>query len=132
MLFRSTLKTSIDTTLSSSLGTMGKEVPHSRKNVESRVKRNIKRKLLNRSKRPSTDGWRLNHKEFDELHSIYKFTVEGWRDSLGLNVHKVLPFYSEQNSFLDHDVSGHQPVYCNPTLSIAIHSFVTLEVTVGN
>jgi len=67
----STLKTSIDTTLSPSLGAVGKEVPHSRKNVESRVKRNIKRNFLCRSKRPPTDGWRLNDKEFDELHSTY-------------------------------------------------------------
>ncbi len=36
-----TLKTSIDTTLSPCLGAMGMEVLHSRKNVESRVKRNI-------------------------------------------------------------------------------------------
>ncbi len=33
-----TLKTSIDTTLSPCLGAMGKEVPHSRNNVKSRVK----------------------------------------------------------------------------------------------
>jgi hypothetical protein len=69
-LLERTLKTSIDTTLSPSLGTVGKEDPHSRKNVESRVKRNIKRKLLSRSERPRADGWRLNDKEFDELHII--------------------------------------------------------------
>ena len=63
-----TLKTSIDTTLSPYLGAVGKEVPHSQKNVESGVKHNTKRKLLSRSKRPPTDGWRLNDKEFDELH----------------------------------------------------------------
>ncbi len=77
-----TLKTSIDTTLSPCLKAVGNDVSHSRKNVESRVKRNVKRKLLSRSKRPTTDGWRLNDKEFDELHSIYKFTVEGCCDSL--------------------------------------------------
>jgi hypothetical protein len=71
-----TLKTSIDTTLSPSLGAADKEVPHSRKNIESRVKRNIKRKLLSRSKKPPTNGWRLNDNEFDKLRSIYKFTVE--------------------------------------------------------
>ena len=49
-----TLKTNIDSTLSTCLGDVGKEVPHSRKNMESRVKRNIKRKLLSRSKRPPT------------------------------------------------------------------------------
>ena len=72
-----TLKTSIEIiTLSPSSGAVGKEGPHSRKNVESRVKRNIKCKLLIHSKKPPTDGWRLNEKEFDELHSIYKFIVE--------------------------------------------------------
>ncbi len=98
---------------------MGYEGSHSRKNVESRVKRNVKRILLSRSTRPPTDGWRLNDTEFDELHSIYKFTMEGCCDSLGLNGHKGLPFYSKENSLLDHDVSG-QSVYCNPPWSLAI------------
>ena len=98
------LKTIIDTTLSPSLGTVGRGAPHSRKNVESRVKRNIKRKLLSRTKRPPTDGWRLNDKEFNEFHSIYKFIVEGCCDSLNLNGRKGLPFYSEHNSLLDHNV----------------------------
>jgi len=70
------------------------------------VKRNVKRKLLSRSKRPPTDGWRLYDKEFDELHSIYNFALEGCCDSLGLNGHKRLPFYSKENSLLDHDVTG--------------------------
>ena len=75
-----TLKTSIDTKLSPCLGAVGKKVSHFRKNVESRVKRNFKRKLLSRSNRPPTDGWRLNDKEFDELHIIYKFKLEGCCD----------------------------------------------------
>ena len=85
---------------------MGKEVSHSRKNVESRVKRNDKRKLLSRSTRPTSDGWRLNDKEFYELHSIYKFIVEGCCDSFGLNGHKGLAFYIKENSVLSHDVTG--------------------------
>jgi hypothetical protein len=108
-----TLKTSIDTTLSPCLGAVVCEGSHSRKNVESRVKRNVKRIFLSRNKRPPTDGWRLNDKEFDELHSIYKFTVEGCCDSLGLNGYKGLPFYSKENSLLDHDVFGHS-VSSNP------------------
>ena len=100
-----TLKTSIDTTLIPSLGAASKEVPHSRKNVGSRVKRNIKCNLLSHNKKPPTVGWRLNDKAFFELHSIYKFLVEGCCNSLGLNGHKVLPFYSEHNSVLDHNVS---------------------------
>ena len=45
--------------------------------------------------------------------------MEGCCDSLGLNGHKVLPFYSKENYLLDHNVSG-QSVYCNPPWSIAI------------
>ena len=103
---RTSWKTNIDTTFSPCLGVVGKEVPHSRKNVGSKVKQNIKRKALSRIKRPPTDGWRLNDKEFDELHKIYKFTMEGCCDSLGLNGHKGLPFYSKENSLLDHNVAG--------------------------
>ena len=72
-----TLQTSVVTTLSTCLKAVGNEVVYSRKNVESRVKRKVKRKLLNRSRRTTTDGWRLNDEEFDKLHEIYRFTVEG-------------------------------------------------------
>ena len=106
---------------------MGKEVPYSRKTVESRVKRNIKRKLLSRSKRPPTDGWRLNDKEFDELHKIYKFTAEGCCDSLSLNGHRGLPFYYKRNSLLDHNVAG-KSIYCNPPWSLAIQCVKHLRV----
>ncbi len=95
------------------------EVSHSGGDVESRVKRIVKRKLTNRGKRPPTDGWRLNDTKFEQLHTIYKFAVEGCCDVLGLNGHKNLPFYSEPNSLLDHDVSR-QSVYCNPPWSLAI------------
>jgi hypothetical protein len=98
---------------------VGNEVSHSRKNVESRVKRNVKRKLLSRSKRPTANGWRLNDKEFDELHSIYKFAVEACCDSLGLNGRKGLPFYSKENSLLSHDITG-QLAHCNPPWSLTI------------
>jgi len=113
-----TLKASIDTTFSPCLRAVGKEVPHSRKNVECRVKRNTKRKLLSRSKRPPTNGWRLNDKEFDELHRIYKFTMEGCCDSLGSNGHRGLHFYSKENSLLDHNNVSGQSVYCNPPWSL--------------
>jgi hypothetical protein len=58
---------------------VGKEVPHSRKNVESRVKRNIKGNLLSHSKRPSTDGWRLNDENLSTsfaLISMNPYEVE--------------------------------------------------------
>ena len=102
------------------MGALGCEGSHSRKNAESRGQRNVKRKPLSRSKRPPTDGWRLNDKEFDDLHSIYKFTVEGCCESLGLNGHKGLPFYSKENSLLSHDVTG-LSFYGNPPWSLAIH-----------
>jgi hypothetical protein len=101
-----TLEASIDTTWSPYLEAVGKEASHSRKNVESRVKRNIKRKFLSRSKKPPTDGWRLSDKEFDGLHRIYRFTLEGCCDSLGLSGHGGLPFYYKENSLLDHNVKG--------------------------
>ena len=77
-----TVKTSIDTTLSPCLKAVGIEVSHSRKNVESRVKRNAKRKLLSRSKRPTTDGWRLNDIEFDKPNTV--FTNSQWKDVVTL------------------------------------------------
>jgi hypothetical protein len=114
-----TLKSSIDTTLSPCLGAVSEKVSHSRKNFESKRKRDIKQKFLSRSKRPPTDGWRLSDKKFDELHIIHKFTVEGCCDSLGLNGHKGLPFYFKENSVLNHNVKR-QAIYCNPPWSLAI------------
>ena len=38
---------------------------------------------------------------------------------MGLKGHRNLPFYSEQNSLLDHDVPG-QSICCNPPWSLAI------------
>ena len=46
--------------------------------------------------------------------------MEGCCDPLGLlHGHRNLPFYSEQNSLLDHDVSG-QSIYCGPPWLLAI------------
>jgi hypothetical protein len=75
------LTTSIDTTLSLNLSVIGEKILHSGKSVESRVKQNVKRKLASRSKRPPTDGWRLNDREFNQFHDRYKSTVEGCCDS---------------------------------------------------
>ena len=113
--------TSIDRALSPNLGTVSKENPYPPKerSVGPKLKRFFTRKFLNRRKRPPTDGWRLSDKEFDELNIIYSFTLEGCCDPLGLNGHQNLPFYSEQNSLLDHDVSG-QSIDCNPSWSLAI------------
>ena len=62
---------------------------------------------------------RLNDYEFDELNRTSSFTLEGCCDPLGINGHRNLPFYSEQNLLLDHDVSG-QSIYCNPPWALAI------------
>ncbi len=113
-----TLGTNIDTTLGLLLRT-SEEVLHYGGNAKSRVKRIVKRKLVSHSKRPPTDGWRLYDKEFDQLHTLYRFTVEGCFGVFGLNGHMNLPFYSEHNSLLDHDVS-HQSVYCKPAWSLSI------------
>jgi hypothetical protein len=45
--------------------------------------------------------------------------LEGCCDPFGLNGRRNIPFYSKQNSLLDHDVSG-QSIYCNPPWSLAI------------
>ncbi len=98
------LETNIYTTLSPELRT-SEEILHSRGNAESIVKCIVKRKLASRSERPTSDGWRLNDTEFDQIHNLYKFTVEGCCDVFCLNSNNNLPFNSEQNSLLDHDVS---------------------------
>jgi len=36
--------------------------------MEPRLKRMVKRHLLNLSKKLGTDGWRLNDEEFDEIN----------------------------------------------------------------
>jgi hypothetical protein len=50
--------------LTPNLGYVSKEVsiPLNKRDIEPRLKRMLKRKLLNHSKRPPTDGWRLNEK----------------------------------------------------------------------
>jgi hypothetical protein len=113
--------TSIDIALSPNLGAIIKENPHPLKerDVGHKLKRIVTRKLSNRRKRPTTDGWRLSDKEFDKLNKSYGFTLEGCCDPLGLNGHRNLAFYSEQNTLLDHDVLG-QSIYCNPPWSLAI------------
>ena len=67
--------TNVDRALSPSLGNVSKENPHPLKetDVGHKLKRIITRKLLNRRKRPTTNGWRLS----DELNKIYSFTSEG-------------------------------------------------------
>jgi len=113
--------TSIHRALSPNLEDISKESPHplKAKYVGHKLKRIVTRKLLNLKKRPSTNGWILSSdKEFDELNIVYSFTLEGCCDPLGLNGHRNLPFYSEQNSLLDNDVSK-QSIYCNPPLSLA-------------
>ncbi len=81
--FDHSLTTSIDTTLSPSLGDVGEKILYSGKSVESRVKRVVKRKLVSRSKRPSTDGWRLRDKEFNNSTIL---TNLQWRDVATLSV----------------------------------------------
>jgi len=107
--------------LTPNLGTVSKEVSIllNKGDIEPILKRMVKHKLLNRSKRRPIDGWRLNDEEFDELKKTYWFTLEGCCDPLGFNGHMQLPFHSENDSLLDHDVSK-QLIYCNPQWSLAI------------
>jgi hypothetical protein len=87
--------------VSPNLGVVSKENPHPLKetDVGHKLKRIVTRKLLNGRNRPTSDGWRLSDKEFDELNKIYSFTSEGCCDPLGFNGHRNLPYFSEQTFF---------------------------------
>jgi hypothetical protein len=74
-----TLKTRIDTTLSPCLEAVGKEVSHSQKNVESRVKLNIKRKFLSCSKK-LMGGDLVIRNSMDSI----EFTNSLWKDVVTL------------------------------------------------
>jgi hypothetical protein len=88
-----TLLTSIEA-LTLNLGIVRKEVSISlnKRDIEPRLKRMVKRKLFNRSKRPPTYGWRLIDEEFDELNTTYRFTLYRCCDPLGFNGHTQLYF----------------------------------------
>ena len=60
-----------------------------------------------------TNAWRLIDSEFDTLNALFSFSVESCCDPDGTYRHGSLPFYSENDSFLSHDIAG-QSVYCNP------------------
>ena len=66
-----------------------------------------------------TNAWRLIDSEFDILNALFSFTAKAFCDPDGTNRHDSLPFYSEKDSFLSHDIAG-QSVYCNPPWSLAI------------
>ena len=65
------------------------------------------------------NAWRLIDSEFDSLNAIFTFTLEACCDLEGSNRHVSLPFYSEKDLFLSHDIAG-QSVYCNPSWPLAI------------
>jgi hypothetical protein len=53
-----------------------------------------------------TNAWRLIDSEFDTLNALFSFTVEACLDPDGTNRHGFLPFYSEKDSFMSHDIAG--------------------------
>ncbi len=53
------------------------------------------------------------------MNALFSFTLEACCDLDGTNRHGLLPFYSEKDSFLSHDIKG-QSVYCNPPWSLAV------------
>ena len=80
--------------------------------------------LLRKSKRlPKThlhtNAWRFIDSEFNSLNALVSFTLEACCDPDGTNRHVSLPFYSEKDSFLFHDIAG-QSVYCNPPWYLAV------------
>jgi len=65
------------------------------------------------------NAWRLIDSEFDTLNALFSFTLEACCDPDGSNRHGSLSFYSENDSFLSHDIAG-QSAYCNPPWSLAL------------
>jgi hypothetical protein len=53
------------------------------------------------------------------LNALFSYNLEACCDPDGTNRHGSLPFYSEKDSFLSHDIAG-QSVYCNPPWSLAV------------
>ncbi len=53
------------------------------------------------------------------MNVLFSFPLEACCDPEGTNRHGSLPFYSEKDSFLSHDIAG-QSVYCNPPWSLAV------------
>jgi len=73
---------------------------------------------VRKSKRPPKthlhrNAWRLIDSEFDSMNALFSFTFEACCDPDRSNRHDLLPFYSEKDYFLAHDIVG-QSVYCNP------------------
>jgi hypothetical protein len=66
-----------------------------------------------------TNAWRLIDSEFNSLNALFSFTLESCRELDGSNRHGLLPFYSEKDSFLSHDLVRHS-VYCNPPWSLLL------------
>jgi len=114
-----TLTISIDTTLSPILGVMGEQILRFGKSDESRVKRVVNRKLASRSKRLPTDGWKLNDRKFNELHKLYKFTMEGCGNLWVCTVTRVSFLILTKFFIRSYDVS-HQSIYYNPPWSLVI------------
>ena len=77
-----------------------------------RAKRTLKTNL-------TSNAWRLIDSEYDKLNVLFSFSLEACCDPKGENRHGMLPFYSEEDSFLLHEVVG-QSVFCNPPWSLVV------------
>ncbi len=53
------------------------------------------------------------------MNAIFPFILEACCDLDGSNRHGSLPFYSEKDPFLSHDIAR-QSVYCSPPWSLAV------------
>ena len=81
-------------------------------NPSKRPKRASKTNLL-------SNAWRLIYSEFDKFNILFSFSIEACCDPEWKNRHGMLPFFSERDSFLSHEVVG-QSVFCNPPWSLAV------------
>jgi hypothetical protein len=53
-----------------------------------------------------SNAWRLIDSQFDKLNFLFSISIEACCDPEGKNKHGMLPFYSERDSFLSHEVVG--------------------------
>jgi hypothetical protein len=86
---------------------------------QSAIKSYIKRPKRASKTRLLSNSWRLIDSEFDKLNLLFSFSIEACCDREGENMHGILPFYSEKDSFLAHEMVQ-QSVFCNPPWSLVV------------
>jgi len=86
---------------------------------QSAIKMSIKRSKRASKTNLLSDVCRLIYSIFDKLNVLFPFSLVACCDPEGKIKHGMLPFYSEKNSFLSHEVAR-QSVFCNPPWSLDV------------